>query len=263
MTIDPLSIFFWAAALATCWRALEESPNFSWWWPVTGGLIGLGFLAKYTNAMQLLSIVLLLAITPKYRSELKRAGFAAMLGVFLICCIPVVIWNAQHDWVTLEHLKARGGLNKPFGFSIVEFGKFLALHFGVFSPLAFGAMIAAVVWIFPKAKHSFKARYLLAFTLPLFALYFWLSLKQAGEANWTRAFTRASDGRGLARARVGLSQIAHLRCRSSHPCGGDVPRHAEYGSAASRENPMAVRARSLRADAGLAERGRESRRNPW
>src|SRR4051812_43617383 len=70
MTIDPLSIFFWAAALTTCWRALEESPNYSWWWPGTGGLIGLGFLAKYTNAMQLLSIVLLLALTPKYRSEL-------------------------------------------------------------------------------------------------------------------------------------------------------------------------------------------------
>src|SRR5687768_1821313 len=31
MTIDPLSIFFWTAALYTSWRALEASPQFSRW----------------------------------------------------------------------------------------------------------------------------------------------------------------------------------------------------------------------------------------
>ena len=36
LTIDPLSIFFWVAAFYTFWLALERSPNFSWWWPVTG-----------------------------------------------------------------------------------------------------------------------------------------------------------------------------------------------------------------------------------
>ncbi|MEQ1859850.1 MAG: glycosyltransferase family 39 protein [Chthoniobacteraceae bacterium] len=185
MTIDPLSIFFWAAALATCWRAIEESPAFSWWWSATGALIGLGFLAKYTNAMQLVSIALLLALTPKYRGEFKRPGFYAMLAMFLACCTPIIVWNAQHDWVTLDHLTARGGLKKPFALEFGEFGKFLLTHFGVYSPLIFGAMLAAVAWAFPKARHSFKVRYLLAFTLPLFALYFWLSLKQAGEANWT------------------------------------------------------------------------------
>ena len=50
MTIDPLSVFFWVAALYTFWLALERHPDFSWHWPFTGLLIGLGFLCKYTNA---------------------------------------------------------------------------------------------------------------------------------------------------------------------------------------------------------------------
>src|SRR6185436_12786224 len=79
MTIDPLSIFFWMAALYTFWLALEKSPEFNGWWPATGALIGCGFLAKYTNAMQLLSILLLLACTPKHRRELRRPGFYALL----------------------------------------------------------------------------------------------------------------------------------------------------------------------------------------
>jgi hypothetical protein len=185
MTIDPLSIFFWAGALATLWRALEKSPAFSLWWPASGLLIGLGFLAKYTNAMQIVSLVLLLAITQKYRSELRRPGLYALLAVFLACCIPVIVWNARNDWVTLGHLTARGGLEQPFALRPGEFARFLGMHFGVYSPLIFAGMIVAAAWAWGRSRHSFKLRFLLAFTLPLVAMYFWLSLKQAGEANWT------------------------------------------------------------------------------
>lgn len=185
MTIDPLSIFFWMAALYTCWLALERSPAFSLWWPATGALIGLGFLAKYTNAMQLLSVVLLLALTPKYRSALVRPGFYAMLGTFALLTLPPLVWNARHDWVTLTHLGARGGLNSGFRVDAGEFFSFLGAHFGVYSPLIFVGMLGAIWAGWRKARHQFKSRFLLAFTLPLFALYFTLALKQAGEANWT------------------------------------------------------------------------------
>src|SRR5215470_19237659 len=55
MTIDALSIFFWMAAMFTFWLALEKSPSLPWYWPVTGLLIGLGFLCKYTNGLELVS----------------------------------------------------------------------------------------------------------------------------------------------------------------------------------------------------------------
>src|SRR5206468_8708049 len=56
MTIDALSIFFWMAAMFTFWIAVEKS-RFSWHWPLTGLLIGFGFLSKYTNAFELLSVL--------------------------------------------------------------------------------------------------------------------------------------------------------------------------------------------------------------
>src|SRR6266699_4494964 len=79
MTIDALSIFFWMAAMFTFWLAVEKSPSFSWYWPVTGLLIGLGFLCKYTNALELASIILVLAIAPRLRQEFKRPGFYSLL----------------------------------------------------------------------------------------------------------------------------------------------------------------------------------------
>jgi len=185
MTIDPLSIFFWTAALYTTWLALERSPDFSRWWPLTGALIGLGFVCKYTNAMQLLSIVLLLAFTGRYRRELVRPGFWSMLAAFLPFTLPPIIWNAQHDWITLAHLSARGGLQKAFRVDFAELGTFVGQHFGAYSPLVFAALLVATVWAFPQVRHHFKPRFLLFFALPLWAMYLWLALKQAGEANWT------------------------------------------------------------------------------
>src|SRR6266513_754715 len=69
MTIDPLSIFFWVAALYTFWLALEGTPSFSWWWPLTGLLVGLGFLSKYTNVLELISILFLIIFARRLRPE--------------------------------------------------------------------------------------------------------------------------------------------------------------------------------------------------
>ena len=62
MTIDPLSIFFWMAAMFTFWLALERAERSLWLWAATGLLIGVGFLCKYTNAFELISVLLVLAL---------------------------------------------------------------------------------------------------------------------------------------------------------------------------------------------------------
>ncbi len=185
MTIDPLSIFFWMAALLTFWRALERPGEWSGWWPATGALIGIGFLCKYTNALEYLSIVALLLCTRKHRREFLRTGFWAMTLAFLLFTWPPIFWNSQHDWITIHHLTLRGHLEKAAAFHPMEFLKFLGLHFGVYSPLIFAGMLASIWWGWGKARSHFRPRFLLAFGLPIFALYIWLSFKQAGEPNWT------------------------------------------------------------------------------
>ncbi len=185
MTIDTISLFFWAATLLTFWCALERHPRWSFYWPLTGALIGLGFLAKYTNAMQLLSIVLVLALTPKFRREFYRPGFLSLLGVFLLALIPPVIWNSKHAWITLQHLSERGSLDTGFSFHPSEWLVFLGTQFGVYSPLVYGAMLAALYWGCRDAQRHFKPRFLVLFALPLLILYYGLSIKKAGQANWT------------------------------------------------------------------------------
>jgi 4-amino-4-deoxy-L-arabinose transferase-like glycosyltransferase len=189
MTIDPLSIFFWAAALYTFWRAQEAEGGGGGvaWWAGTGLLIGAGWLCKWTNAMELLSMFLFLLLSPERRRELVRPGFYLSLLCFLPFLLPPILWNANHDWVTWTHLSERGGLQKSFQVSPGELAQFFFQHFGVYSPVIFGGVLAAVCWGLPLARRDLRVRYLLAFGLPLWAMYSWLSFAkgESGEANWT------------------------------------------------------------------------------
>jgi Dolichyl-phosphate-mannose-protein mannosyltransferase len=184
MTIDPLSIFFWAAAMYTFWLALERSPNFSWLWPVTGLLVGLGFLCKYTNAFELVSILLVLVLVPRLRREFKRPGLYSLLAIFAICTLPPIIWNAQHTWITLAHLRSRGSLDQSVGFHPRELLGFLAAHFFFFSPFLFLGLACAVIANWRRARQQFKVLYLVWFGLPVFAFYLLMSVNKQAAPNW-------------------------------------------------------------------------------
>lgn len=186
MTIDPLSIFFWLLAMLFIWRALHRQATIGAYWPLAGLAMGIGFLCKYTNAIQLASLILLLACSRRWRPLLLKPGIYAMLGVFALCTLPVFVWNAGNDWITFTHLKERGSLDSG-GFTIDpgEWLEFLGGHFFVYSPLIFVGLLWA---LFRGARQLGKGNgeaFLAAFALPIVVLYFTLSLKTAGELNWT------------------------------------------------------------------------------
>src|SRR5213082_3230362 len=184
MTIDALSIFFWLAAMFTFWLAVEKSPRFSWYWPVTGLLTGLGFLSKYTNALALISIVLVLCLAPRLRQEFARPGLYSLLGVFAVCTVPPIIWNQQHAWITLTHLRSRGGLEEGFGFHPTEILSFVGEHFLAYSPFLFLAVAWGVIGSWRRVNQQFKVLFLMWFGLPVFLFYLFLSLNKAAAPNW-------------------------------------------------------------------------------
>lgn len=184
MTIDPLSIFFWTGAMFTFWLACERSPQFSWYWPATGLLIGLGFLSKYTNALEIISVALVLTLAPRLRYEFKRAGFYSLLGVFSVCTIPPIVWNARHAWITVVHLRSRGTLDRAFGVHPIELLKFFGEHFLAYSPLVFLAVVLGVIASWRRINQQFKVLFLFWFGAPVFLFYLVLSLNKAAAPNW-------------------------------------------------------------------------------
>ena len=185
MTIDPLSIFFWIAAMLMVWHALHRASRWTIYWPLAGLMIGLGFLAKYTNALLLLSIALLLIFHRRWRGQLRKPGPYLALAVFALCTIPVLIWNNQHDWITVTHLKERGDLDEATGLKPFEALVFFLGHLSVYSPLIFCGMLWALAISVGRFFKDEGEAFLVAFSLPIIALYFTLSFRSGGELNWT------------------------------------------------------------------------------
>jgi hypothetical protein len=195
MTIDPLSIFFWVAAMLAFFNATHQAdgslrdpqaaaPAATGWWITTGVLTGLGFLCKWTNAASILSMIAYLALRPQSRRFLKSRNFLWMLASFLLFTIPPIVWNAQHQWITLTHLGERSGAKQGFRIAPQELLAFLGSQFGVYSPVWFGILCLAVTKTIRAPRLANPARYLLCFGLPITLSYCLLSLNKAGQPNW-------------------------------------------------------------------------------
>ena len=134
--------------------------------------------------MQLISVVAVLLLVPRLRREFARPGLYSLFAMFLICMIPPIIWNAQHTWATLGHLRTRGALDRAPGIHLLELLSFLAMHLAVYSPLLWLGLAWAVIASWRRAHQQFKGIYLLWLGLPVFGIYFILSFNHAANANW-------------------------------------------------------------------------------
>ncbi len=185
LTVDSLSIFFWSAALYTFWLSIERSPRFSVFWPVTGVLVGLGFLCKYENAFQILSILFFLWVVPKYRNELRRPNLYILFVSFLLFLLAPIIWNLRHEWIGLAHLFEGGGLNGRTAIRVSHLSHSFGMQLAIYSPLILLGFLVALLGSIKRSFQNSKICFLLAFGWPLLLIYTIFSLFQAGEPGWT------------------------------------------------------------------------------
>jgi hypothetical protein len=191
MTIDAPYTCCWCWALVLGHRAIFCGS--AWAWPAAGLAVGLGILAKYTMVVWLPSLALFLLATPAYRPLLGRPGVWVLVAVAALCCLPILIWNAQHDWVTVRHVAALAGLaesDEPTSSS--------GPHIHWLGPLLYlGGQCALllVFWFFiwlsamiarnPLAEPDGGTRYLWWLSAPMFLMFGVFSFKTGGgELNW-------------------------------------------------------------------------------
>jgi 4-amino-4-deoxy-L-arabinose transferase-like glycosyltransferase len=185
ITVDSLSIFFWAAALYTFWLAIERSPRFSIFWPVTGLVIGLGFLCKYENALELLSILFFLLIVPKHRNELRRPNLYLLLLCFAPSLAPPILWNLQHEWLGAEQLTNQAILNALFTIRLSHLGESLGAQFALYSPLVLICLLIALFGSIRKAFQNSRICLLLTFSWPILLIYVIIAFHQESDPSWT------------------------------------------------------------------------------
>jgi hypothetical protein len=183
MTIDAPYTCCWGWALVLGHRAVFRGS--AWAWPAAGLVLGLGILAKYTMLLWVPSLGLFLLLTPGYRRLLVRPGFWVLAGVGALCCLPILVWNVQHDWVSLRHVGGQAGFEE--GSATVRWLgplEFVGIQCGLLLGFWFLAWLAAMVQHAPWREADPGVRYLWWMSAPMFTVFLLFSLKTSEEPNW-------------------------------------------------------------------------------
>lgn len=98
MTPDTPAVFFWGATLwALAELTASRDPR---WWPAVGVMAGLGLFSKYSVLFLGLGIGLWLVSMRSTRVWFARWQLWAGAVIALALFAPVVVWNAQHHWMS-------------------------------------------------------------------------------------------------------------------------------------------------------------------
>ena len=186
MTVDPLLVLFWTTAMVVGWRAVQPSGT-TGQWLATGLLMGLGFLSKYTAAIQLACFMLFFLLWKPSRVQLRRVGPWLALAIFALCMTPVLVWNAQHGWITVEHVSENAKLDKPWEPTLRYFFEFLGSEAGLMNPVFFVAAVWASVALWKQRERQPLLLYFFAMSAPVFYGYWLYSLHSRILPNWIAA----------------------------------------------------------------------------
>ncbi len=109
---DAPLMFFW---LLTVWCLIQvffpikENGNTLKWWILTGIALGFTTLSKYHALFLMASTFLFVAIHSGQRKWFRHPGPYLALVITVAMLFPVLLWNADHQWVSFNFQGSRAG----------------------------------------------------------------------------------------------------------------------------------------------------------
>src|SRR5208337_1939226 len=182
-TIDSPFTFFWIVSLYIFYKAATEESKMQWMiWVLLGIAVGFGLLTKYTMVFFPVCALLLLLFSDK-RSLLRRPMPYIAFMISILVFSPVIIWNAQHGWLTIRHTAGQAHVADGLTLSVKSFMEFFGSQIGIITPLFFCLIIYALFKLF-FSDRSFKSRFLFYFSIPVLSFFLLKALQGKVEANW-------------------------------------------------------------------------------
>ena len=176
----PLSLF-WMLTFLMFIKYLKDSQNKHL--ILAGLFIGLSLLSKYTGAF--LWIGFLLYILCFDRRQFRNPYLYLAMLITALCCLPMLIWNIQNDFVSFRFHGDRVGFFGPLhpaGF-FTEIGGEIVYNNPVNVVIAIIAIVAACrKRLSIDIKHQ---RFILLTALPFIGLFLLLSLTRPTLPHWS------------------------------------------------------------------------------
>lgn len=177
ITPDIPSFLFLSAAVYTVWSFINtQNKNY---WYLIGLFFGLALLSKYTAVLFLMSLFIFIVLLKKF-AWFKYYQLYIGLLISIVCFLPVILWNWNHDWISFSYQFKHGLSNTGYRFNYLF--EYLGTQMIIFNILLFvPSLYISAVYLFSKDE---KKVFLASFSVPVILFYAFTSLKRLPGANW-------------------------------------------------------------------------------
>lgn len=153
------------------------------WWMLAGAAIGLAMTSKFTGVLIPFGVLAGVALDPTLRPQLRRSGPWLAVAVASIVMIPVLTWNASHEWVAFKFQVEHGlGDNGRGNWWSREISLLLG-QLGLVSPLLLVLFVGRIASVYRGPRDPVRS--VLASVTAFVMLFFLVSaLRRPVEANW-------------------------------------------------------------------------------
>ena len=187
-TPDVPLLLFWTLSILTLYKAIFQEKKWYWLW--SGLMMGLAFDSKYTAILLPLGASFFLLISKPYRKYLLSKWYWLAAIIFLLTISPVIIWNIQHDFVSIRFQTTnRAESVRHFTINIKYFLGVIGHQAAILIPVLFFGLVAFLYKAFRRTKWHWQQiatpqLFLLCFFLPTFLFFFGVSFFIWVKLNW-------------------------------------------------------------------------------
>lgn len=156
------------------------------WWIAAGVALGLAFCSKYTAVLLPLGMLIAVVTRRELRTRLREPGPYVAAVVAALVFLPVLLWNAQHEWVSFA-FQLQHGFAASRGSALLRELDLLGGQAGLASPILFVLMVVAVWRALrsPRDAANSGARGALAVVaVTTLAFFVYSAMRKHVEANW-------------------------------------------------------------------------------
>jgi 4-amino-4-deoxy-L-arabinose transferase-like glycosyltransferase len=170
-------------------RALRHAPRSVpslRWWAAAGIALGVAFGSKYTSILVPVGVAIAMLARRDLRVRFRDPGPYVATALALLVFLPVMVWNAQHDWISVVH-QVKHGLSAPRGSALVAAwrheGDFFGGQAGLASPILFVMLGVATARSLGR-RATGAACMLGVVAMVTFGFFVYSATRQRVEPNW-------------------------------------------------------------------------------
>jgi 4-amino-4-deoxy-L-arabinose transferase-like glycosyltransferase len=172
-------------AVATIWALIRLNESGAGrWWLAAGVFAGLALLSKFTVVM-LIPAVLAFMLVPDWRRRWLLSPYPWLAALIaLVLFLPVLIWNAQHDWASFRFQLVRATATHELSLRTVA--DFIGLQFGLVGFILLPVVLSGVALTAWRGYLRGDAVAILLSTAVIvpFGYFFWKSLTLRVGDTW-------------------------------------------------------------------------------